>query len=47
MANFHKEFSDYVTCTICGMKKYCKQEDKRFVCFACANGNFAKTWKIK
>lgn len=48
MTYFHKEYNEYMTCAICGHKKYCKQESKHYICYACAHGNFAKTiWKKK
>lgn len=42
MVAFHKEYKEYVTCTVCGFKKYCKPNGQHFICYACANGNFAK-----
>jgi len=48
MTYFHKEYNEYMTCTICGLKKYCKPDGNKYICFACAHGNFAKTsWKKK
>ena len=48
MALFHKEFNEYTHCSTCHYLKYCKTENKKSICYACANGNFAKTkWNHK
>ncbi len=45
MTSFHPEYNEYATCTVCGMKKYCRPDEKCFVCYACDHGNFARTKK--
>ena len=48
MTSCHPEYSEYATCFICGMKKYCKPDGKNYICYACSNGNFAKVkWNRK
>lgn len=42
MTSCHPEYSEYATCSKCGLKKYCKQDKNRFICFACAHGNYPK-----
>ncbi len=32
---FKREYPDYVTCSWCGHKKYCKLEGHKWVCKAC------------
>lgn len=41
MTQSHPEYNEYATCTVCGLKKYCKQVNRYFVCYSCDNGNFA------
>ena len=40
MVNYRKIYSEYATCSKCGMKKNCKLEGRLFICFSCSNGNF-------
>ena len=42
MTYFHKEYSEYATCCKCGLKKYCREDGKRTICFACDHGNFPR-----
>ena len=41
MSNPHPEYSEYSTCTVCGLHKYCRQVNRYFVCYSCEHGNFA------
>lgn len=36
----HSAYNEYATCTYCGFKKYCRQDVRRFICYACDHGNF-------
>lgn len=47
MVAFHKEYSEYATCSRCGMKKNCKLEGRHFICYSCDNGNFNGLKNIK
>ena len=48
MVAFHKEYNEYVTCSICGLKKYCKPKGQHYICYACEHGNIAKVkWNHK
>lgn len=38
--NLRKIYSEYATCSKCGLHKYCKMDNRRFVCYSCDNGNF-------
>lgn len=40
MSNPHPEYSEYSTCTVCGLHKYCRQVNRYFVCYSCEHGNF-------
>lgn len=40
MVNYRKIYSEYATCGKCGLHKYCKMDNGRFVCYSCDNGNF-------
>ena len=42
MTYFNKEYSEYATCFKCGLKKYCREDGKRTICFACDHGNFPR-----
>lgn len=42
MTAFHPEYGEYVTCSKCGLKKYCKYNGKITICYACDHGNFPK-----
>jgi hypothetical protein len=43
----HPEYSEYATCTVCGLHKYCRQVNRYFVCYSCDNGNFKGLKNIK
>jgi len=43
----HPEYSEYATCTVCGLHKYCRQVNRYFVCYSCEHGNFAGLKNIK
>lgn len=45
-ASLSKEYREYATCHMCGLKKLCKLENGRFTCFSCSNGNFNGLKKI-
>ena len=30
-----REYPEYATCTWCGFKKYCRFENRKFICMAC------------
>lgn len=47
MSQSHPEYSEYATCTVCGMHKYCKPVNRYFVCYSCDNGNFKGLKNIK
>lgn len=47
MGRPHPEYNEYATCTVCWLKKYCKQVNRYFICYACDNGNFNGLKKIK
>lgn len=34
-------YTDYATCSVCGLKKFCKLDMSRFLCYSCSNGNFS------
>jgi hypothetical protein len=36
----HPRYNEYATCYRCGLKKYCKNEGKMTICYACSNGNY-------
>ncbi len=40
MTSSHPEFSEYATCTVCGMKKLCRLDGRHFVCYSCSIKNF-------
>lgn len=40
MSQSHPEYSEYATCTVCGMHKYCKPFARYFMCYSCACNNF-------
>lgn len=47
MSNTHPEYSEYATCTVCGLHKYCRQVNRYFVCYSCEHGNFKGLNNIK
>ncbi len=46
MSRPHTEYGEYVTCTVCGLHKYCRQVNRDFICYSCYNGNFAELRKV-
>lgn len=40
MSSPHPEYNEYATCTVCGLKKYCKPFARYFMCYSCACNNF-------
>lgn len=40
MVSAHPEYGTYMTCCVCGLKKGCRLDGRRYVCFSCDNGNF-------
>lgn len=47
MSSSHPEYSEYATCTVCGLHKYCRQVRRYFVCYSCDHENFAGLKNIK
>lgn len=47
MSKSNPEYSEYATCTVCGMHKFCRQVNRYFVCFSCDHGNFNGIKKLK
>ena len=46
MSRPHPEYSEYATCAVCGLKKFCRLAHGRFVCYSCDNGNFNGLKKV-
>ncbi len=42
MALFHKEYKEYVICSTCKLTKFCREDGKKFICYACDHGNFPR-----
>ena len=42
MALFHKEYNEYVICSTCKLTKFCREDGKKFICYACDHGNFPR-----
>lgn len=40
MVAFHKDFSEYATCSRCGLKKLCGKVGRHMVCWSCSQKNF-------
>ena len=41
-----KDYTEYDTCTVCELKKYCRLVEGHFICYACEHGNFNGLKKI-
>lgn len=41
------QYPEYATCTLCGYKKYCRQVNHRWYCYACDHNNIVKKDKRK
>ena len=41
-----KDYTEYATCTVCGLPKYCRQVNRYFICYSCEHGNFAGLRKV-
>lgn len=39
-------YTEYATCIVCGLHKYCRLIAGRFICYACEHGNFAGLRKV-
>ncbi len=40
MSSPHPEYTEYTTCTPCGLKKMCRLDGGRYICYSCDHGNF-------
>ena len=40
MTGSHPEYNEYATCTVCGLKKYCRLIKRYYMCYSCDNKNF-------
>jgi len=40
MSSPHPEYNEYTTCSKCGLKKMCRLDGKKFICYSCDHGNF-------
>lgn len=43
----HPYYGEYATCTVCGLKKYCRLIGNYFMCYACDHGNFKGIKNLK
>lgn len=46
MVAFHKDFSEYATCTVCGLHKYCRRDGRRMLCYSCDQKNYNGLRKV-